>query len=69
MSAPAAFAQNLLRTPHLAGEPLQILLIADDPEDAESCIRALRQDGLAVTADVMRTQEEFRALLSEKTLT
>jgi PAS domain S-box-containing protein len=31
------------------------------------CIRALRQDGLTVSADVARTREEFCALLASKT--
>jgi len=64
MSIPAANAQELLRTLHLTVEPLRVLLIEDDPEDAKLCIRALRQNGLAVSADVAQTREEFRTLLS-----
>ncbi len=66
MSAPAAIAPDLLKTPRQSDEPLRVLLVEADPEEAESCIRALRQDGLAVSADVARTWDEFRTRLSSK---
>ncbi len=43
-----------------------MLLVENDPDDAELLIRALRQDGFAVSADVVQTREEFRTLLFSK---
>jgi len=42
---------------------LRVLLVKDDPTDAELTLRALRQAGFETNADVARTAEEFTRLV------
>jgi CheY-like chemotaxis protein len=44
--------------------PLRVLLVEDDPDDAELIVRALREAGLAVEARVVASEADLRAALA-----
>ena len=46
------------------GRPLRILLVEDNPADAELCLFELRKGGFEVCADVVETRDEFAQRLS-----
>jgi signal transduction histidine kinase/DNA-binding response OmpR family regulator len=46
-------------------QPLNVLLVEDNPADAELCIRELKKAGFDPRADVVRTAPEFAARLAE----
>jgi two-component system cell cycle sensor histidine kinase/response regulator CckA len=66
VSHPPLVTQHPPKAPRLTEGPLRVLIIENDPNDAELCILALRQDGLEVNPDVVQTAEEFRTRLSSK---
>ena len=57
MNKPAPTASSL--------QPLKVLLVEDNPADAELCIRELKKAGFDPHADVVRTAPEFAARLAE----
>jgi signal transduction histidine kinase/DNA-binding response OmpR family regulator len=57
MSHPAANASS--------PQPLKVLLVEDNPADAELCIRELKKAGFDPHADVVQTAPEFAARLAE----
>src|SRR5882672_8878492 len=46
-------------------QPLKVLLVEDNPADAELCIRELKKAGFDPRADVVQTAPEFVARLAE----
>jgi nitrogen-specific signal transduction histidine kinase/DNA-binding response OmpR family regulator len=46
-------------------QPLKVLLVEDNPADAELCIRELKKAGFDPHADVVQTAPEFAARLAE----
>jgi signal transduction histidine kinase/DNA-binding response OmpR family regulator len=46
-------------------QPLKVLLIEDNPADAELCLRELKKAGFDPRADVVQTAQEFSARLAE----
>jgi len=46
-----------------ASSKLQVLLVEDEPADAELTLRALRQAGFEANADLAQTEEEFTELV------
>ncbi len=48
------------------GRVLRVLLLENDKDDAELCVRTLEREGLQISADVVQTPQEFRALLGSK---
>ena len=46
-------------------QPLKVLLVEDNPADAELCIRELKKAGFDPRADVVQTAQEFAARLAE----
>jgi signal transduction histidine kinase/DNA-binding response OmpR family regulator len=57
MSKPAPNASSL--------QPLDVLLVEDNPADAELCVRELKKAGFDPRADVVQTAPEFAARLAE----
>ena len=57
MSKPASNASS--------PQPLKVLLVEDNPADAELCIRELKKAGFDPRADVVQTAPEFAARLAE----
>jgi PAS domain S-box-containing protein len=54
------FEQN--RNPY-AQHPLSLLIVEDDPNDAELCLRVLKRASLRLRWDIVSTQEEFTTKL------
>jgi signal transduction histidine kinase/DNA-binding response OmpR family regulator len=50
---------------HSSPQPLQVLLVEDNPADAELCLRELKKAGFDPRADVVQTAAEFAARLAE----
>src|SRR5580700_4740405 len=46
--------------------PLRLLIADDDPNDVELCLRALKNSGLAFSADYAFTREDFGRRLREQ---
>ena len=57
MSKPASNASS--------PQPLKVLLVEDNPADAELCIRELKKAGFDPSVDVVQTAPEFSARLAE----
>jgi signal transduction histidine kinase len=49
--------------PDCSSSKLRVLLVEDEPADAELTLRALRQGGFEASADIAQTAEEFTALV------
>jgi PAS domain S-box-containing protein len=53
---------------HLAPQfPLNVLLVEDNPDDAELCLRVLRKAQFDIQADIVKTQDEFAERLRTAT--
>ena len=46
---------------------IHVLLLEDNPADAELSLRQLRRDGFQVEADIVRTPDEFKARIGSRT--
>ena len=49
--------------PDRQGAPLRVLFLEDDPADVELCLEELKRAGVAVSADLVQTPEDFQARL------
>lgn len=49
--------------PDRQGAPLRVLFLEDDPADVELCLEELKRAGVAVSADLVQTSEDFQARL------
>jgi CheY-like chemotaxis protein len=62
------FTQKAMAAPTLAPvETIRVLLLEDNPADADLCIRTLKTAGLQVDVDVARFSREFRERLGSQT--
>lgn len=48
----------------IPNRPAQILLIENDPVDAELCLHTLKKAGMDIRAEIAQTQEEFKSKLA-----
>ena len=50
----------------VAGKTIRVLLLEDDPADAQLCLRWLKASDFSATVDVARTPEQFKDLASNQ---
>lgn len=53
--------------PNDVSRQIHVLLLEDNPADAELSLRQLRRDGLQVDADIVRTLDEFKERIKSRT--
>jgi CheY-like chemotaxis protein len=53
------------RLPEAGKEPLRVLMVENDAEDAELCLKELERSGFVVRADVVQSAEEFGRRLTD----
>ncbi len=58
--------QSLSDEPAARGRPLRLLLVEDNPEDAELCLLELKKAGFEVSEDIVRTADEFAERVRSK---